>query len=108
MLEAKDTKKSEAKAKNSLSEERHSQGQEQECLRPRPARTQAQVLSKQTYKKSLHKNFSGNLKKKKKSLFQAFSTKKRFRKNFSSVPQNFNNSKNIAVLEPRTDQLSRT
>ena len=55
-------KKSEAKAKDSLSEDRHSRGQGQECSRPRP-RTQAQVLSK---KKGLHKNFSGNLQKKKK------------------------------------------
>ena len=61
-LEAKikDTKKSEAKAKDSLSKDRHSRGQGQECSRPRP-RTQAQVLSK---KKGLHKNFSGDLQKK--------------------------------------------
>ena len=57
-------------------------------------RTQAQVLSKK--KKGLHKNFSGNL------------HKKTFSKNFSSAPQNFNNSKNSAVLEPRTGQFSRT
>ena len=50
-------------------------------------------------------------KKKKKvftKIFQAISTKKRFLKNFSSAPQNFNNSKNTAVLEPRTGQFSRT
>ena len=41
-------------------------------------------------------------------IFQAISPKKRFPKNFSSAPQNFNNSKNSAVLEPRTDQFSRT
>ena len=41
-------------------------------------------------------------------IFQAISTKKRFLKNFSSAPQNFNNSKNTAVLEPRTGQFSRT
>ena len=41
-------------------------------------------------------------------ICQAISTKKRFSKNFSSAPQNFNNSKNSAVLEPRTDQFSRT
>ena len=50
-LEAKDTKKSEAKAKDSLSEDRHSQGQ--------GPRTQAQVHSKKKKKKGLHKNFSG-------------------------------------------------
>ena len=63
-------------------------------------------------KKGLHKNSSGDLQKKKKQVFtknfQAISTKKRFPKNFSSAPQNFNNSKNSAVLEPRTGQFSRT
>ena len=57
------------------------------------------------------KKFSGDLKKKKKvftKIFQAISTKKRFPKNFSTAPQNFNNSKNSAVLEPRTGQFSRT
>ena len=43
-------------------------------------RTQAQVLSKKK-KKGLHKNFSGDL------------HKKRFPKNFSGAPQTFNNSK---------------
>ena len=62
-------------------------------------RTQAQVLSKKKKKKKkdLHKNFSNDLHK-----------KKRFPKNFSSAPRNFNNSKNTAVLEPRTGQFSRT
>ena len=41
-------------------------GQGQECSRPRPRpRTQAQVLSKK--KKGLHKNFSGDLQKKRSS-----------------------------------------
>ena len=74
----------------------------------------AQVLSKK--KKGLHKNFSGDLQKKKKKkkkrsitkIFQAISTEKRFPKNFSSAPQNFNIPKNRAVLEPRTGQFSRT
>ena len=98
---AKDTKKSESK--DSLSEDRHSRGQGQECSRPRP-RTQAQVLSKNK------KRSSGDLKKKKvfTKIFQAFSTKKRLPKKFSSTPQNFNNSKTSAVLEPRTGQFSRT
>ena len=61
-LEAKDTKKSEAKA--SPSEDRLSRGQEQECARPR---TQAQVFSK---KKDLQKSF------------QAISSKKRLLKFF--------------------------
>ena len=58
-------------------------------------RTQAQVLSKKK-KKVFTK------------IFQAISAKKRFPKNFSSALQNFNNSKNSAVLEPRTGQFSRT
>ena len=88
-------------------------------------RTQAQVLSKlksrrspkkKKKKKGLHKNFLGDLQKKKKKkkkkvfskIFQTISTKQRFPKNFSSASQNFNNSKNTAVLEPRTGQFSRT
>ena len=58
-----------------------------------------------------HKRKCSPKKKKKKvftKIFQAISTKKRFLKNFSSAPQNFNNSKNSAVLEPRTGQFSRT
>ena len=52
----------------------------------------AQVLSKKK-KKGLHKNFSGDLQKKKKKkkvftkIFQAISTKKRFPKNISTTPQ---------------------
>ena len=78
----------------------------------------AQVLSKnkkKKKKKGLHKNFSGDLQKKKKKkkkaftkIFQAISTNKRFPKNFSTAPQNFNLPKNSAVLEPRTGQFSRT
>ena len=82
-------KKSEAKAKDSLSEDRHSRGQGQ------GPRTQSQVLSKKK-KKVFTK------------IFQAISTKKRFPNKFSSTSQNFNNSKNSAVLEPRTGQFSRT
>ena len=94
-------KKSEAK--DSLSEDRHSRGQGQECSRPRTKDTSASALQNKKKKKGLHKNFSGDLKKKKvfTKIFQVISTKKRFLKNFSSAPQNFNNSKNTAVLEPR-------
>ena len=123
-LEAKDTKKNEAKAKNSLSEDRHSRGEGQECSRPRTGMieakdrnarcqgqgpwTQAQVLSK-TKKRSSQKFFKRSPKKKVfTNIFQAISTKTRFPKNFSSAPQNFNNSKNTAVLEPRTGQFLRT
>ena len=75
-------KKSEAK--DSLSEERHFRGQGQECT------TKIfQAISKKKKKKVFTK------------IFQAISTKQRFPKNFSSAPQNFNDSKNSAVLEPR-------
>ena len=73
--------------------------------------TSASALQKKK-KKVFTKNFSGDLqKKKKKGLhknFQAISSKKRFLKNFSTAPQSFTNSKNTAVLEPRTGQFSRT
>ena len=58
----------------------------------------AQVLSKKKKKKK--KVFT--------KIFQAISTNKRFPKNFSTAPQNFNLPKNSAVLEPRTGQFSRT
>ena len=101
-------KKSEAKAKDSLSEDRHSRGQGQECSRPRTKNTSASALQKK--KKVFTKIFQAISKKKKvfTKIFQAISTKKRFPKNFSCAPQNFNNSKNTAVLEPRTGQFSRT
>ena len=72
-------KKPEAKAKDSLSEDRHSRGQGQECWRPRTKDTSASALQKKrssqkffrrsikTKKRHLHKNFSGDLHKK---LFQ--------------------------------------
>ena len=105
-------KKSEAKAKDSNSENRTSRGQGQECSRPRPRTKDTSASALQKKKKGLHKNFSGDLKKKKKKvytkIFQAICTKTRFPKNFSSAPQNFNNSKNTAVFEPRTGQFSRT
>ena len=65
---------------------------------------------KKKKKKGLDKIFLGRSQKKKvfTEIFQAISTKKRLPKNFSSAPRNFNNSKNTAVLEPRTGQFSRT
>ena len=70
-------------------------------------RTQVQVLSKK--KRSSQKFFRRYPKKKVfTKIFQEISRKKRLLKNFSSAPQNFNNSKNSAVLEPRTGQFSRT
>ena len=94
-----------------------------DTLEAKDRNARGQVLSKKK-KKGLHKNFSGDLQKKKvftklfqaisknkkvfTKIFQANSTKKRFPKNFSSAPQNFNNSKSSAVLQPRTGQFSRT
>ena len=64
----------EAKAKDSLSEDRHSRGQGQECSRPRTKDTSASALQKK--KKSSQKFFSRSPKKKKKKkvftkIFQA-------------------------------------
>ena len=90
----KTQKKSEAKVKDSLSEDRHSRGQGQECSRPRP-RTLAQVLSKKK-KRSSHK------------FFKRSPQKNVFQKIFQALHKIFNNSKNSAVLESRTGQFSRT
>ena len=106
-------KKSEAKAKDSLFEDRHSRGQGQECSRPRPrTKDTKHKCSPKKKKRSSQKFFRRSPKKKKKKvftkIFHAISTKKRFPKNFSTTPQNFNIPKNSAVLEPRTGQFSRT
>ena len=73
------------------------------------------IFRLQRSRKTSQKFFRRSPKKKKKKkkkvftkIFQAISTKKRFPKNFSSAPQNFNIPKNRAVLEPRTGQFSRT
>ena len=84
------------------SEDRTSRGQE--------PRTQAQVFSK---KKVLQKFFSGDLQRTKvvKEIFQAISRRRYlqiFRKVSGVFQQNFNDSKNGAVFEPRTGQFSRT
>ena len=84
-------KKSEAK--DSLSEDRPSRGQGQECLRPRP-RTQSQIVSK---KKKVFKIF-----------FQVFSCKKRLLKFFFRRSTKFQPFKKSVALEPRTGQFSRT
>ena len=56
---AKDTKKSEAKAKvkDSLSEDRHSRGQGQECSRPRTKDTSASAFQPKNKKRSSQKFF---------------------------------------------------
>ena len=59
-------------------------------------------------KKGLHKTFSSDLQKKKvfTKIFQAISTKKRFPKNFSSAPQNFNNSIQKILLSSSRGQAN--
>ena len=106
----------EAKAKDTKKIRGQGQGQifrGQTLSRPRTGMLEAKAKDqghKRKKKRSLQKFFRRSPKKKKvfTTIFQAISTKKRFPKNFSSAPQNFNNSKNTAVLEPRTGQFSRT
>ena len=69
-------KKSEAKAKDSLFEDRHSRGQGQECSRPR---TQAQVLSKKKKKKKKKKKRSSQ------KFFKRSPQKNVFQKNFQAL-----------------------
>ena len=81
-------KKSEAKDKDSLSEDRHSRGQGQECSRPRPRTKNTSASALQKKKKGLHKNFSGDLQKKKTSLqkfFKRFPRKNVFQKVFRAL-----------------------
>ena len=71
--------------------------------------TSASALQKKKVFTKLFQAISKNKNKKVYTkIFQAISTKKRFPKNFLSIPQNFNTSKNTAVPEPRTGQFSRT
>ena len=73
------------------------QGHKRNCSPKKNKRSSQKFLGDlQNKKKGLHKNFSSDLQ------------KKRFPKIFSSASQNFNNSKNSAVLEPMTGQFSRT
>ena len=68
-------KKSEAKAKDSLSEDRHSRGQRQECSRPRPRTKDTSASALQKKKKVFTK------------LFQAISIKRSSQKFFKRSPQ---------------------
>ena len=68
---AKDTKKSKAKAKDSLSEDRHSRGQGQEWSRPRIGMLEAKDTSASALQKKVFTK-----------IFQAISTKKTFAKKF--------------------------
>ena len=96
----------EAKAKDTKKIRGQGQGQPfrgQTLSRPRTGMLEAKAKNQghkrkcsPKNKKGLHKNVLGDLQ------------KKSLHKNFSSAPKNFNNSKNSAVLEPRTGQFSRT
>ena len=86
-LEAKDTKKFEAK--DSPSEDRPLEAKD------RNARSQGHRRKCSPKKQGLQENFLG--------VFQ----KLRSSKNISGELQKFNGSKNSAVLEPRTEQFSR-
>ena len=88
----------EAKAKDT--KKIRGQGRGQTPSRPRTGMLEA--------KDQGHKRKCSSKKKVFTKIFQAISIKKRFPKNFSCAPQNFNNSKNSAVLEPRTGQFLRT
>ena len=96
-LEVKDIKISEAKAKDNPTEDRPSRGLEQKRSRPRPRAKDTSASALQ--KKKVFRKF-----------FQAISRKNRFPKNFSGVPQTFNNSKNSAnfrgleASRPRTSK----
>ena len=77
----------EAKAKD--------QGHKRKCSPPQKRRPSKNFF-RQSPKKGLQKIFSGDLQ------------KNDLTKKFSADLQNFNHSKNTAVLEPRTEQFSRT
>ena len=67
-------------------------GQGQECSRPRTKNTNASIfLRRNVFKK----------------IFPSNSKKNGLEKHFSADLQNFNRSKNSAVLEPKTEQFSR-
>ena len=113
----------EAKAKDTKIFRGQGQGQTLSRPRPRTKDTGASVLQKKegfqknfqaVSKKGLEKFFSGE-KRLQKFFFRRFpleENKKRSSQIFCEVSgafqQNFNGSKNSAVLEPRTAQFSRT
>ena len=111
----------EAKAKDTKKIRGQDQGQRQPfrgqtLSRPRTgmleAKAKDQEHRRKCSKKKVFKNIFQAISKKKKRSSQKFfkrsPQKNVFQKKFSSASQNFNNSKNSAVLEPRTGQFSRT
>ena len=80
-------KKIRGKAKDSLSEDRHSRGQGQECSRPRPRTKDTSASALQKKKKGLYKNFLGGLQKKRSSqkFFKRFPQENVFQKIFQAL-----------------------
>ena len=108
----------EAKTKDTKKIRGQGQGQPfQRQTLSRPMTGMLEAKSKDTSASALHRKKKRSSQKffrrsqKKKMVFtkicKAISKRKRFPKNFSSAPQNFSNSKNSAVLEPRTGQFLR-
>ena len=90
--------KSEAKAKDSPSEDRHSQGQGEECSGPRPMAndTNASDLFWRSPNIFFKRSRSS------KQFVRRSPQKDGLEKNFSAGLEDFNHPKNSAVLEPRT------
>ena len=80
---AKDTKKSEAK--DSLSEDRHSRGQGQECSRPRTKDTNASALQKKKVFTKLFQAISKTKKRSSQKFFKRSPQKNVFQKIFQAI-----------------------
>ena len=102
VLEAKDTKKSEANAKNRLSEDRPSRDQGQECSRPRPrTKNTTRKCFPNSKKRSWNKNienFCDNLSVFKKKKEKSLRTKNcKFSRKFRRPPKQTNTKKKVFV-----------
>ena len=97
-------KKSEAKDTKKI----RGQGQGQPFRGQTLSRPRTGMLGAKAKDQGHKRKCSPKKKRSSQKFFKRSPQKKRFSKNFSSAPQNFNNSKNSAVLEPRTGQYSRT
>ena len=101
-LEAKDTKKSEAKAKDSLSEDRHSRGQGQECSRSRPRTKDTSASALQKKKRSSQKFFKRSPQKNVfQNIFQALHKILTIKKILLSSSQGQVNFRGLEASRPR-------
>ena len=99
---AKDTKKSEAKAKDSLSEDRHSRGQGQECSRPRPRTKDTKRKCSPKKKRSSQKFFRRSpLKNVFQEIFQALHKIFTFQKIVLSSSRGQANFRGLEASRPR-------